>query len=378
LTAELSVLDDARFVAPSSDEEMFRLYWKRVRGLLVKQGVPPVHADDAAQDVFAALVRRKVREMYEPGHTVTHQNGTKRCTFQAFLLGVAARYARGIREKYATRAQRERFLFDLPDNPEWAELLAGFSTDAYPSEEGPDCYARMRAWLALQPPAQPGERDLLELFDELASEARKPGKKEKEIFSQLWAELEPIPDASLEISWNIGGLTVTPEQVHAAVLVLQADKSIMVLGPLQRAGHPLGDAPDKRWYHPFSKEEIKAHPELAIDPQTHRKPAGHVKIAVLHRLRRMLEEALPAGDGRVDQQDWTPAQAGSRGNHVNAEPALLMASPPQLEVLEFPEPSAWERIEAVLWELGATADVVDMCQAWAAEGGMAVPAGVPA
>jgi len=352
---------DERFTAPSSDAEMYQRYWKHVRGLLVKQGVPSVHADDAAQDVFAALIRRKVREKYDPQHTVEHQNGVKRCTFQAYLLGITALYARGIREKHGTNARREKFLFDLPGNDAWAELLTGTWMDDYPSLSEAGLTARLRTWLALQPPAPPGETDLLALFDELACEARKPSKQEKAALAQLpWASVEAVPDSSLALTWDIGGLAVTPEQVHAAVLVLEADKSIMVLGPLQRAGHPLGDAPGKRWYHPFSKEEIKAFPDIAIDPQTHRKPAGHVKIAVLHRLRRMLEEAVPA---LLDAPDTLP------GSDQDTS-APTIESPQVTEVDEQDTP--WDRIEAVLWELGASASVVGMCQSWAQKGGMAV------
>jgi hypothetical protein len=287
---------------------MFREYGSYAKGLLIRQGVPKEHADDAVQDVFERLIARGVREKYEPDHTVDHQGEAKRCTFRAYFSGIVALYARGIRERHQANARRELFLFDMPGDDggtvHWAEALAGKWMDDYPSLSDDEFVDRIRTWLALQPPEarwvpatgerETGGADLLVLFDALADEAAGPQRtaKAKAAMAALRTTLKATGAAPPpETDWEIGGVTLTPESLNEAVRLLEASASIMVLAPLQAAGHPLGSAPDARWYHPFSEAEREAFPHLEIDPNTHRRPAGHVKIAVLHRMRRMLAEA---------------------------------------------------------------------------------------
>jgi hypothetical protein len=377
VTTTISAEQDARFIAPASDNDMAREYWEYAKGLLIRCGVARDAADDATQDVFAKIIQRGMRSKYDPDHTVEHQGTVKRCTFKAYFSGIVALYARGIREANQARAKREVFLFDMPDpddggTPAWAEALAGKWLDDYPSLADSEFVDRIRTWLALQPPEArwvpaTGERelggsDLLALFDDLAAETAGPrrSRKAKQAWAALQASLRAAGGrAAPDASWDIGGVSVSPESLNEAVRVLEASSSIMVHAPLRAAGHPLADAPDRRWYHEFSAEERILFPELEIDPSTHKRPAGHVKIAVLHRMRRMLAEASVAGEGNVSATQQRPARCEAGAATEAAEPG---------------EPQPWERIEAVLWELGATANVVDMCQGWAAEGGMAVPA----
>ena len=90
---------------------------------------------------------------------------------------------------------------------------------------------------------------------------------------------------------TVGGVALTLDEVAAALKILREAKGIMVRQPLARAGHPLARA-EAGWYHEFSRlSEIRKFPALAVDPGTHRKPAGHVKEAVMHRLERILAEA---------------------------------------------------------------------------------------
>ena len=94
----------------------------------------------------------------------------------------------------------------------------------------------------------------------------------------------------------IGGVSLSAEQIAAAVKVLREAPGIMVAQPLAKAGHPLAGA-DKGWYHPFAKAEMKKFPGLVAAPGRYAKPAGNVKAAVLHRLERILAESGAPGSG---------------------------------------------------------------------------------
>jgi hypothetical protein len=354
-------------VFPASDTEMCEQYLDYVRKILIRSGIAPASAQDATQEVFTHLIRRNVRGMYKPEYVAQHGEKAVRSSFRTFLTAQVLLYARGIREKHQRIAGRELCVLDTPGDRSWAEALAGTWMDDYAGLEDSELLSRMRVWLALQPPTAPGEQDLLALFDGLAAESRdgrrlqlSPAKR-KAALSSLREALEGAQGAPLpEVSFHVHGVTLSPADVHTAIQVLEAAKGIMVAGPLERASHPLARAA-KGWYHPFSREEIAGFPELKTDPQTHRKPAGHVKLAVLHRLRRMLAESF---DGNAE------AQAPDQGQSETALPIPQAAS---LGVPEPEPPSPWDQIEATLWRLGAELADVDACREWAGQGGM-VPA----
>jgi hypothetical protein len=160
-----------------------------------------------------------------------------------------------------------------------------------------------------------------------------------------------------EVSFSVHGVQLGAADVRTAIQVLESAKGIMVAGPLERSGHPLAGAA-KGWYHPFSREEIAAFPELRVDPQTHSKPAGHVKLAVLHRLHRMLAESL---DGCAETQSPDQEQSAA----VPESPQAVPFDAPEPET-----PSPWDQIEATLWRLGAGLADVGACREWAEQAGM--------
>ncbi len=360
------LLEAEPYKAPVDDAELCARYQDYARKLLISNGVAPQHAEDATQEVLTHLIRRNVRGMYKPEHTAAHGGKQVRCSFRTFLSAQVILYARGIREKNTKQASRELFLLDEPDDSghTWAEALAGTWAEDYTELGDGELVTRMRAWLALQPPASPASPDLLALFDGLAEESRS-GTPLEMTPSKRAAGVQQLRDALAgtraadppAASWDIGGVTLAPVDVRAAIAVLEAAKGIMVAGPLERAGHPLAQAA-KGWYHPFSKEERALFPELEIDPNTHKKPAGHVKLAVLHRLRRMLTEVL----------DGSPASQPS--DQVKPDPAPAF---PQAVLIDAPSPepaSPWDQIEATLWRLGGGLADVDACRQWAEQGGM--------
>jgi len=341
-----------------------------MRRLVVRGGVPDQEADDVLGNIVARLIARKVLDMYDPGKVVTYGGRKIHVTFKAFLSGVVMRYVKGQRDKLGRTAKRELLIADKPQDDTgttWAELFAGSWFDDYSHLDAQQFISRMRAYLAMVPPIH-AEVGLLELFDELVREVQPDGemsvKAVREHFGvpasvvkarmdTLQATLKGCPEAALP-SWDVYGVTAGPLEVRAAIEALESAKGIMVAQPLSKCGHPFSKCP-KGWYHQFSAEEIEAYPHIAIDPQTHRKPAGHVKAAVLHRLRRMLAEAITISG----QPNLYPAPAP-------APPQPYVCSAVHVGETAAEE-TARDLIEAELFRLGASPEKVDQILELAAQ-----------
>lgn len=341
------------FIAPADADGLWREYGTYMRRLVVRKGVPDQEADDVLSNIVTRLIARDVLDMYDPGRGVT---------FKAFLSSIVVTYVKGQRDKLGRLGKRELLIADKAQDETgttWAELFGGAWFDDYSHLDTQQFIDRMRAYLAMVPPTD-NSFGLLDLFDELVREVRQDGeasvKAVKEHFGvpasvvkarmgSLQATLKGTPEAPPP-SWEVHGATVGPLEVRAAIDALEGAKGIMVAQPLARCGHPLSKCP-KGWYHQFSSEEIAAYPHIAIDPQTHRKPAGHVKVAVLHRLHRMLAEASTG----LSSASSSTASASVPQPVVNTE---------QLNTLTVAEQDTpRDLIEAELFRLGATPDKVD-------------------
>jgi hypothetical protein len=304
-------------VVPSSPEEFIRDYRDYVVSLVKRFGIPAQEAEDVANDILLRQLQLDILHMYNPDHAVTHQGVTKKVTFRAFLSARVSLYCRGKRDVLQRRAGRELLICDTAvdeSGTSWLDVFGGAEWDDYSHLDAEEFLTRMRSHLARVPRRSLADScDLVALFDELVREVRENGGistdavrtrfgisdttatawigRLRRIMGSAGRELPP-PE-----SYEVGGLQLTPAEIREAVEALRKAKGIMVRQPLASAGHRLASAPDAKWYLPFAKEEIKAFPELEIDPQTHKKPAGHVKLAVLHRLERMLglvEVSAPA------------------------------------------------------------------------------------
>jgi hypothetical protein len=343
---------------PASDEEFLRQYRGYVVQLVRTQGIPAQDAEDVADDILLAELQAKNRAgepvgilaLYDPEHQAEHYGVSKRVSFKAFLSARVVLRCRGRRDAVQRRAYRE-----IPasgsDARDWAEVFGLAAWDDYSNLDAEEFVARMRQHLARMPRRSPSDScDLVALFDELVIQARETGyvsnaavrvkfgigdttatawiNRLREIMRQAGEDL-PAPESHI-----VGGVKLSLTDLRSAVSILQGARGIMVRQPLDRAGHPLAQA-EKGWYHLFAREEIKSFPEIAIDPQTHRKPAGHVKIAVLHRLERMLGVALADSQAPADN----PRQsAGSSPVTAPDEPEEPLTE--------------WEVTEARLWSAG--------------------------
>lgn len=351
-TAERAV-PQTEWPVPADAEELWQYYGEYILRLIERQGIPKQEAPDVRQWIFERIIARNVIGMYETGHVTQYKGQPKEVTFKAFLSSIVVRYALGQRDKGQRYTGRELLIADRPEgdgSQTWAEVFGGAWFDDYSRLDTAEFVTRMRTYLALYPPEPAAPCDLAALFDELLREVEDEGKvtmravrarfglsavAAREQMERLRDAISAAPEGVPAVSWTVGGVTLGPAEVRAAIAILEGSRGIMVAQPLARANHVLGQA-TRGWYHPFSKEEIKSFPELRVENQSHRDPAGHVKLAVLHRLRRMLAEAIDAMSPQI------PRAASATGPVTAAEPVSPM-----------------DLIEAELWGLGADASKVD-------------------
>jgi hypothetical protein len=348
---------------PRSNDEFVEIYRDYVVGLVRKLGVPSQEAEDVANNILLAELQAKnkagetvgILALFNPEHTVTVKGRQQSTTFRAFLSARVALRVRGQSETLRRRAGRELLIADKAvddTGTTWLDLFGPAASDDYSQVEDGEWLSRVRDHLARMPrPGAADSCDLLGLFDELVSEIRSEGRISAlavrrhlgistPALTSGMQRLRSVMEGAASVplpapqSFDIGGVTLTAADIRSAIDVLHAadrpgPMGIMVKQPLARAGHPLAQA-EAGWYHPFAKEEIRAFPEIAVDQQTHRKPAGHVKIAVLHRLERML--------GLAGDNPRQPEEAAG-----SSEPSVAE-----------PEPTPWDLIEAKIWAAGAT------------------------
>lgn len=346
----------ATVAAPADVDELCSDYLPYVRHLVRKLGgISAQDAEDVAHDILARLIERDVIGMFDPEHEITHGGKKIPPNFKTFLSNQVALYVKGQRDRLGRISRREPLLCDRPEDGggTWVEVFSGQQDerdqhklwDDYSHLNAEEFVTRMRAYLTTLPPRSKRDRcNLLALFDALVSQGLTEGKVD---YARVQQEFEISPTSAYTwvarlrdvlkaaptgkpqagMVWKVGGVALTEADIAQAIEILSSKAGgIMVRQPLAKAGHKLMAAEDPNWYHPFSEHERKLFPELEIDPATHKKPAGHVRKAVVHRLQRMLAEV--AGPG--------PA--------AEAEP-----------VVDTPE----DLLEAELWKLGADMAAVD-------------------
>jgi hypothetical protein len=351
--------------AKPPDYELFMAwYLDYVAKIVQRFGIDSQDAEDVAQDIMQAEWQAKnaagevvgILALYDENYTAEHQGQKMKVTFRTFLTSRVRLRCRGKRDTLNRRASRELLLCDTVTDTRgnrWIDLFGGAEWDDYSEIETREYVARIRAYLATVPPRSGADLcDLLALFDELYLEVLEYGEVSSARVQQRFGigdataaawigRLQQIMSGAGELpvpaTHVIEGVTLKLTDLRSALDILRADKSIMVKQPLARANHPLSKAPEG-WYHKFSKEEIKAYPELRIDPQTHKKPAGHVKLAVIHRLERML------GIGMAEAEPVAELEAWKRERVAELEP-----EPPE---------TPRDRLEAALWHSACSATQV--------------------
>ncbi len=318
--------------APADTGEMFRKYAGYVRGLVVKLGVPPQDAEDAAADIMARLYERDLIGMFDPEHHIEHNGEVIPASFKSFLSAQVALYVRGKRDAITRRSRRELLILDQPADggsggTTFAELLGGSHEDDSSKVSADDFITKARGYLAVVSPRSARDKcDLIELFDEMVREVNEDGEfsyvsiqqhfgiSSTSAYSWVGWLRECLANAASHLSscHVAGGVILTEADVASAIKILRKSGGSSVMSPLESAGHKLSTA-QAGWHKEFARQEKALYPELAADTGKPDKRRPGVKLAVIHRLERMLPAGLPA------------------------EPAE----------------SSWDAVEAELWRLGA-------------------------
>lgn len=352
---------------PSSYDELFRRdgpYIGRLTRKYLGPQASPQDVEDVVQYVAEKVFSRGVLGMYDGSHS-------SNARWLTFLTRQVELYCRGQRQAMALRAWREPVKCDAPageSGTSWAELYGGAKWDVYPSLSDSDLVARLREYLeSASSSSWAGQVSLVSLFDLMVERvsagesltapavAAELGLPPAAARSAL-AVLKRLLRAACQRPVSVGGVkNVTREELAAAIEALEGRKSTAVRQTLARAGSRLADMD----YHLVASQEQVKYPELLAEPSgTRQKHHGRVKAAVLHRLRALLAELSPP----------VPAKP-----EYSATPIpVVLPKPGQVKLHVLPqvqEPplSAEERLEAELWHLGASRQVVDKCMALARE-----------
>jgi hypothetical protein len=313
--------ESGKYAAPAGADEFYRQDGDYVKGLVRKllgASGNVQDAEDAASDIMERLLvsvnadGQNALGQYDSGFT-SERTG-QRVTWRAFLSGKIALYMRGKREQVSRRTGRELLLCDTAageGGTRWVELFGGQEWDDYPSLDDDEFCSRMRDYLAVQPEEWDGP-GLLALFDALsrhvmAGDDGFPLHRlglSKAASRNAMNHLREAAAASVAGrrpgKVTVEGVELSAAEAREAVTLLKAGKGNHVHAPLRN--HRLQAEAPKGWYHPFSAEERRLFPECATDPQTHSKPADHVKRAVIHRLERLLAEAGGAAPPEVPEE----------------------------------------------------------------------------
>lgn len=331
-------------------------------------GVSPQDAEDVASTIMARLVEADIIGMYDSAHVSSHTGSP--VSFRSFFQANVSVRVRGQRDKLNRLAGHESLICDAPaeDGTSWIDLFGGSWWDDYSHLDAAEFVSRMRTWLALQPPRTDQDRcDLVGLFDEMVREIETEGKVSYPEIQQRFGvgyttarvyvgRVRKLLEAGIDCgvmsrTWTIGGVTLDITELRQAVTILRGCMSTAVRQPLARAGHPLGSAPEPKWYHPFAQDELAVYPELKHSGGSKAQHFGHVKTAVLHRMERLLAEVRqPAAE--------TPEPAPA--------PLLRVIPPPRVAPDEDPLTPA-EELESILWMLQADAPTVTRALALAAQ-----------
>lgn len=295
-----SAVVTAAVPAPSGYEELFSRDGTYIRKL-VRQHLGPVASgedvEDTVQYICEKIYARDVLGMYDP-------EDPSGAAWYTFLGRQVILYCRGQREDIGKRAKREPAQVDAPAGDgqvRWVDLYGPGEWDDYPVLDDDELVARLRAYLETVPDSwQPsGQVKLTDLFESVIETVR-GGEKVNAAslglspsaaragLTALRRALQPVCRRPIVLPAFAGGtFTVTREQVTAAIEVLESSKKgTAVRQPLARAGSPLA-AMD---YHAVAVAERAHYAKLKGEGGSRHDHVGHVKPAVLHRLRRLLAE----------------------------------------------------------------------------------------
>jgi hypothetical protein len=350
---------------PAGPEELWRDYYGLALSIVRNMGVAAQESEDVASTIMTKLIESDIISMYRPDKVSEHTGSN--VSFRSFLAANVSIRVRGQRDRLARLAGHEALICDsrTDEGTTWVELFGGSWWDDHSYLDAAEFVARMRTWLALQPPRSDLDRcDLVRLFDEMVREIEAGGKVSYPDIQERFgvgyttartyvarvrqAILDGQERGAITMTWTIGGVVLGITEVREAVTILRSKLSTNVLLPLRHHNHPLGACGD--WYHEFAAQETELYPELAKPKGSRQKHFGKVKGAVIHRLERMLAEVVSPPE---------PEQ-------FLAEPLAVVIPPPLVADGEDPLSPA-ELLENILWQLHADAGTVQQALALAVQ-----------
>lgn len=175
--------------APRSDDEYVRQYMLYTVHLLRSRGISEDDKEDVAQEIFFALLKGKVREMFDPDFEVEHNGKKRKARFKSFHTSQVLKRMQSHRERAQIRARRELHLLDAPmtdhtghgdgGDSSFAEHLGiDTSPEGDPvqmlidAENERERAEQLRAILA----AQQCDGNLRRLFDRMVEQVRERGR----------------------------------------------------------------------------------------------------------------------------------------------------------------------------------------------------------
>lgn len=338
-----AVSDRLDYTAPQDAEEFYRRDAQYVAALVRRflgPGGNKQDAEDIMADIMAAIVTKEQYLQYDPEY-VSERTG-RRVTWRAFLSHKVALYMRHKREQVSRRASREPLLCDAAageSGTKWVELFGGEVWDDYPSLGDDEFLRRMRNYLATVSGPWTGRYSLFAAFNELLERIKQGedfGRREmqatfgitraqaEEAMARLHTAMAEGYAAPPVPVFTVCGVTLTAAEVRDAADKLRAAKGNHVHRAL--SDHRLMAEGPRKWYLELADAERRLFPDVRTGSGTHRKPADHVKRAVIHHLERLLAEALvPPPEPEETRQDLLESELWRIGLSSQQVDAVLAA-----------------------------------------------------
>lgn len=164
--------------APDSYEELFRIYYPFVVGLVGKHGISVDNREDVASEILLRFYERDFLNEFNPDLTFEVNGRVVKARFKSFLSAFVVNYVRSHRDRQNLRAKREPLLVDdgFDSSAINVSLESGYEDD-YSVLYEEELVEKIRDHLKTVPrKSRQDQCDLLALFDTVVQQVRVNGK----------------------------------------------------------------------------------------------------------------------------------------------------------------------------------------------------------
>jgi hypothetical protein len=178
---------NANSPVPKDYDELFRLYWDYIVGLVTKLGIRD-DAENTAAAILAKFLEKDFLSRYNPDATFETDSGHKRTSFQGFLSGFVSIYVRQFRDKQYTKARKEPVSTSQPvgeSGTPWLEVYGPTADgiDQLTTVSLDDAIERAQAHLDALPIR--GKRNLALVFKTVIRQQRTDGRVNRKEIQEL-------------------------------------------------------------------------------------------------------------------------------------------------------------------------------------------------